>query len=272
MSPEHTSRPVAIVTGGGTGIGSATAAQLRQTGWDVAICGRRPRLLDEAAAATGALPIALDMSDEDSAGDLINAVVGKFGRVDGLVLNAAVAHAGRFMDTTDSLWRDMLETNLLGAARLTRAVLPHFDKTGGSIVGVASLAALRASSFMSGYAASKAGLGLMLQSVAVEFGHKGVRANLVCPGLIKTQMSATALMTVAQQRDITLDAAYETATQHVPARRAGHPSEIASVIAFLLSEGASYLTGAIIPIDGGASAVDVAALLYEQDHKTASIV
>ena len=266
MTTEVDSKPVAIVTGGGTGIGSATAVQLVQAGWDVAICGRRPHLLAETAAATGAFPIAVDMSDEDGAGQLVNSVTEKFGRVDGLVLNAAVAHAGRFMDTTDALWRDMLETNLLGAARLTRAVLPYFDSNGGSIVGVASLAALRASSFMSGYAASKAGLGLMLQSVAVEFGHKGVRANLVCPGLIKTQMSATALMTVAERRNITLEAAYQTATQHVPARRAGDPSEIASVIAFLLSDGASYLTGAIIPIDGGASAVDVAALLYENDH------
>ena len=228
------------------------------------------------------------MTDETGTDELVSTVMEKFGRIDGLVLNAAVAHAGRFMDTTDSRWREMLETNLVGAARLTRAVLPHFGQGGGSIVGVASLAALRASSFMSGYAASKAGLGLMLQSVAVEFGHQGIRANLVCPGLIKTQMSATALMTVAEQRDISLEAAYDTsatalmtiaeqrdisleadydtATQHVPARRAGDPAEVASVIAFLLSQGASYLTGAIIPIDGGASAVDVAALLYETDH------
>lgn len=266
MESETDARPVAIVTGGGTGIGSATAALLRSQGWEVVISGRRAQLLEETAQTTGAIPIALDMTDEEGADKLVNTVISQFGRVDGLVLNAAVAHAGRFMDTTDTLWREMLETNLLGAARLTRAVMPHFGPAGGSIVGVASLAALRASSFMSGYAASKAGLGLMLQSVAVEFGHRGVRANLVCPGLIKTQMSATALMTVAEQRAISLDAAYETATKHVPARRAGDPSEVASVIAFLLSQGASYLTGAIIPIDGGASAVDVAALLYENDH------
>lgn len=266
MPAANDSSPVAIVTGGGTGIGSATALQLREAGWNVAICGRRPQLLEETAAATGAYAIALDVTDEESADELVNAVVHKFGRVDGLVLNAAVAHSSRFMETTDPLWREMLETNLVGAARLTRAVLPHFDENGGSIVGVASLAALRASSFLSGYAASKAGLGLMLQSVAVEFGQKGVRANLVCPGLIKTQMSATALTSVAEQRDISLDDAYDIATRHVPARRAGDPTEVASVITFLLSPGASYLTGAIIPIDGGAAAVDVAALLYEHEH------
>ncbi|WP_262107488.1 SDR family NAD(P)-dependent oxidoreductase [Arthrobacter sp. Marseille-P9274] len=262
---ENSGWPVAIVTGGGTGIGAATAGLLSDSGWEVAICGRRASVLERVAADIGAHPIAVDMSRESSADEVVGAVLERFGRIDGVVLNAAIAHARRFSDTTDALWRDMLETNLVAAARLARTVIPHFPDGGGSIVGVASLAALRASSFLSGYAASKAGLGLMLQSVAVEYGKVGVRANLVCPGLVKTEMSASALMTVADRDDVPLEAAYDLATRHVPLRRAGAAAEIASVIAFLLSEGASYLTGAIIPIDGGASAVDVAALVYEDN-------
>jgi len=262
---ENQDKPVAIITGGGTGIGSATAALLTENGWNVVICGRRASLLQEVANDTGAHAITLDMNQESSADELVNSALDRFGRVDGLVLNAAVAHSAGFLDTGDSLWHEMLETNLLAAARLARTLIPHFPAEGGSIVGVASLAALRASSFLSGYAASKAGLGMMLQSIAVEFGHKGIRANLICPGLVKTAMSASALAPVAEREQFGLDGAYLEATRHVPLRRAAESAEIAEVIGFLLSNAASYLTGAIIPIDGGASAVDVAALIYENN-------
>ncbi|NUP73359.1 MAG: SDR family oxidoreductase [Sinomonas sp.] len=262
-------RPVAIVTGGGSGIGLATAKHLTDAGWDVAITGRRSVPLEEAAAKTGAHALVSDMRSASAGEEIVDAVMTRFGRIDGLVLNAAVSHAGHFEDITDSAWHDMLETNLIGAARLTRAALPHFSEEGASIVGVASLAALRASSFMSGYAASKAGLGLMLQSVAVEFGKRAVRANLVCPGLVRTEMSASALRTICDRDGITLEEAYRVATENVPLRRAAAPSEIASVIGFLLSKGSSYPTGAIIPIDGGASAVDVAALVYDDKSESA---
>ena len=265
-------RPVAIVTGGGSGLGLATAKHLNEAGWDVAISGRRPGLLEEAASQTGAHAIVADMRSASAPDEIVEAAMAQFGRIDGLVLNAAVSHAGHFEDITDSAWHDMLETNLIGAARLTRAALPHFSDEGASIVGVASLAALRASSFMSGYAASKAGLGLMLQSVAVEFGKRAVRANLICPGLVRTEMSASALRTICERDGISLDEAYGAATQNVPLRRAADPEEIASVIGFLLSKDASYLTGAIIPIDGGASAVDVAALVYDDKSDSALAV
>ncbi|MEV8273056.1 SDR family oxidoreductase [Microbacterium sp. NPDC077184] len=257
---------VALVSGGGTGIGAAITRSLRDVGWEVVVFGRRMDRLAEIAEATGAVPIAADVTDAVSPARVMAEVRERFGRLDALVLNAAVSRPGRFADLTDDDWRTMTDTNLVGAARLSRAALPALVETRGSIVGVASLAALRASSFMSGYAASKAGLGLMLQSIAVEYGKRGVRANLICPGLVRTDMSAESLALLADQRGIGLDDAFDLATANVPLRRAGTPEEIAGVVRFLVSADAGYLTGAVIPVDGGASAVDVAALVYESDH------
>ncbi|HKP08470.1 MAG TPA: SDR family oxidoreductase, partial [Microbacterium sp.] len=181
--------PVALVSGGGTGIGAAIARSLRDAGWNVGIFGRRADRLAEVSAATGAVPFTADVTDVDAPAQLVASMEDRFGRIDALVLNAAVSRPGRFADLSDEDWRVMTETNLISAARLTRACMPALVEARGSVVGVASLAALRASSFMSGYAASKAGLGLMLQSVAVEYGKRGVRANLICPGLVRTDMS-----------------------------------------------------------------------------------
>ena len=155
-------RRVAIVSGGGTGIGAAITRALRDAGWDVVIFGRRPHALSVVAEETGAVAITADVTDPAAADELLRTAVDRFGRLDALVLNAAVSRPGRFADLSDEDWRLMTETNLIGAARLTRACLPDLSKAEGVVVGVASLAVLRASSFMSGYAPSKARLGLML--------------------------------------------------------------------------------------------------------------
>ncbi|OJU70186.1 MAG: hypothetical protein BGO04_05610 [Microbacterium sp. 70-38] len=256
-------RRCAIVTGGGTGIGAATALELRQDGWDVVICGRRRAQIESVASDIGAEALAVDITADGGADRLVASTLEMFGRIDAVVLNAAIARGGSFAAQGDDVWREMLETNLIAAARLARAAMPALIDSRGSIVGIASLAALRASSLLSGYSASKAGLGLMLQSIAVEYGKYGVRANLLCPGLIRTEMSAASLTTVADAKGISLDEAYEIATRNVPLRRAAAASEVAGVARFMLSDAASYLTGAIIPVDGGASVVDVAALIYE---------
>lgn len=258
-------RPAALVTGGGSGIGAATARALTRHGWDVLICGRRREELDAVARETGASVLRVDITEPDAADALSSEMLDRYGRVDGLVLNAAIARGGPFARQDDGVWREMLDTNLVSAARLARACLPALSETKGSLVGIASLAALRASSLLSGYSATKAGLGLMLQSIAVEYGKSGVRSNMLCPGLIKTEMSAASLQTVANARGLTLDAAYREATRNVPLRRAADPDEVAEVVHFMLSPASSYITGAVIPVDGGASAVDVAALIYEPE-------
>lgn len=263
---ERSERPVALITGGGTGIGAASAKTLRDAGWNVVICGRRTEQLEAVAEATGAIALQSDIADEAAATALRDAVLERFGRLDGLVLNAAVVSAGPFASLDDAAWRLMLETNLVSAARLARTLLPLLVDSRGSILGVASLAALRVSGILSGYSASKAGLALLMQSIAYEYGRHGVRANLICPGLIATEMSAASLEAAGAARGLTLDEAYLEATKNVPLRRAAEPSEVSSVVRFLLSDEASYVTGAVLPVDGGASTVDVAALIYETEE------
>jgi NAD(P)-dependent dehydrogenase (short-subunit alcohol dehydrogenase family) len=253
-----------IVTGGGTGIGRACAIELAQAGWQVVIAGRRRELLDAVAAETGAHAVAADLSDEAECRALVQAAVDRFGGLDGLVLNAAASRAGAFAQLGREDWEVSLKTNVAGPADLIRASLPYLVASKGSIVAVASLAAIRASSFMSAYSASKAALALLIQSVAVEYGKKGVRANAICPGWVKTPMADKSMGVLMEARGLSLDEAYEVAAAAVPMRRASEPAEIATVVSFLLSPGASYINGAVIAVDGGASAVDVGALVYEE--------
>ena len=146
---------VVLVTGGGTGIGAAVTRALRAAGNEVAILGRRPEALASVAASTGAFDVACDVSDAGQVEAAVSAVASRFGRLDGLVLNAGVMLPGGVADLSLADWNALVSVNLTGAFLVARCALPHQLASRGAVVSVASVAALRASSEMGGYAVTR---------------------------------------------------------------------------------------------------------------------
>jgi meso-butanediol dehydrogenase / (S,S)-butanediol dehydrogenase / diacetyl reductase len=253
-----------IVTGGGTGIGAAVARLLTAGGDRVAIFGRRPGPLRAVAASTGAVDFGCDVSDAAQVDATVLAVVERFGGLDGLVLNAGIMRPGGVAELSLADWNALVAVNLTGAFLVARAALPHLLARRGAVVSVASSAALRASSGMGGYAATKAGLTMLTQSLAVEHAPEGLRANVVCPGWTVTEMADEEMAAFGASRGgLGIGDAYSLVTSLVPARRAARADEIAAVVAWLLSDAASYVNGAVIPVDGSGLAVDVGTLPYD---------
>jgi NAD(P)-dependent dehydrogenase (short-subunit alcohol dehydrogenase family) len=258
------SRPHAVlVTGGGSGIGAAVARRLTAAGGQVAICGRRAAALRAVAAETGALDLVCDVCDADAVAHLVESVTGAFGRLDGLVLNAGVMVPGGVPDLSPVDWSAMVSVNLTGAFLVARAALPHLLASRGAVVSVASIAALRAAGGMGGYAATKAGLAMLTQSLAVDHAHEWLRANVVCPGWTVTEMADEEMAAFGAARGLGVPEAYELVTALVPQRRPAHADEVAAVVAWLLSGESSYVNGAVIPVDGSAAAVDVGTMAFD---------
>jgi meso-butanediol dehydrogenase / (S,S)-butanediol dehydrogenase / diacetyl reductase len=261
--PMTTGRTV-LVTGGGSGIGAAVARALSGAGWRVAICGRRPGALRAVAAETGALDLVCDIADAGQVDQLIDAVVAAFGRLDGLVLNAGIIAPGGIAELSPQDFEAMVAVNLTGSFLVARAALPHLLASArGAVVSVASVAALRAASGMGGYATTKAGLAMLTQSLAVDHGHEGLRANVVCPGWTITEMADAEMAAFGGERGLAVPDAYRLVTALVPQRRPASADEVAAVISWLLSDAASYVNGAVIPVDGSAIAVDVGTVPFD---------
>ncbi|MGV9866873.1 SDR family NAD(P)-dependent oxidoreductase [Rhodococcus koreensis] len=257
LADREASGAVAIVTGGGSGIGAATAQSLTAAGWSVVICGRRAGALARVADATGAHPIVTDTTDKAAVARLVESTATRFGRLDGLVLNAGVVRPGPVGELSDSDWAAMVETNLTAPYRLLHTALPHLVRSSGAAVGVSSVSGLRASGGTPGYNATKAGLSMLLQSVAVDYGPRGVRANVVCPGWTRTEMADEEMAELGGERGLDAEQAYRLASALVPLPRPAYAAEVAATIAWLLSPAASYVNAAVLPVDGGHSAVDV---------------
>jgi meso-butanediol dehydrogenase/(S,S)-butanediol dehydrogenase/diacetyl reductase len=254
-----------LVTGGGTGIGAAVTRALSGQGQDVAVLGRRASVLRAIAAETGAMDVVCDISDSAAVSAAVAAVVAQFGGLDGLVLNAGVIAPGGIATLSEADWHQMVAVNLTGAFLVARAALPFLlaSSDGGSVVSVASVAALRAASEMGGYAATKAGLVMLTQSLAVDHAAEGLRANVVCPGWTVTEMADAEMAAFGAPRGLSVPDAYAKVTSLVPARRAASAAEVAAVVTWLLSDAASYVNGAVIPVDGAATAVDVGTLPFD---------
>jgi 3-oxoacyl-[acyl-carrier protein] reductase len=245
----------ALVTGASRGIGAATARALAADGWSVGINFRSDR--DGAESVAGsieeaggtAVALAADVADGEAADEMLERLTGELGPVLVLVNNAGMTADNLSMRLSDEDWSRVLDVNLTGAFRLTRAALgPMMRQRFGRVINVSSVVALRANPGQANYAASKAGLIAFTRTVAAEVARRGVTVNAVAPGLIETELTRgfTGNGAEGNGSSALLDA--------IPARRTGTPEEVAACIRFLASEEAGYVTGTVLPIDGGMSA------------------
>jgi meso-butanediol dehydrogenase / (S,S)-butanediol dehydrogenase / diacetyl reductase len=253
-------RPVLLVTGAGSGIGAATAALAASRGWQVVVCGRRREPLDAVASRTGATVRVVDVTGPGAVEELVASV---FGRLDSVVANAGVMAVGSVVDTRPDEWDAVLATNLTSVFLLARAAVPHLVTARGTFVGISSIAALRSSSSTAAYSTSKAGLIALMQSIARDFGPSGVRANVVCPGWVRTEMADAEMAEFGGPHGISVEQAYTAVTELVPQRRAGDPDEVAAAVMWLAGPESSYVTGATLVVDGGTILVDSGTVAFD---------
>jgi meso-butanediol dehydrogenase / (S,S)-butanediol dehydrogenase / diacetyl reductase len=259
-------RRTAVITGGGTGIGAATARRLHRDGTAVVLAGRRLEPLAALARELGDRALAVT-ADAGSAPDMARVLAvarERFGPVGILVANAGGPGGGTAADVTDAAWAESLRVNLSTCLVSARACLPDLIATGGVIVVVSSIAGLAASPESVGYVTAKHGLIGLARSMARDFGPQGVRVNVVCPGWVRTPMADEEMDQLVRLRGLaSRDAAYALATAQVPLRRPAGPDEVAGAIAFLVSADASAVSGAVLTVDCGATAVDLPTTAYD---------
>jgi meso-butanediol dehydrogenase/(S,S)-butanediol dehydrogenase/diacetyl reductase len=248
----------ALVTGAGTGIGAAVAQRLSDDGFALVLSGRRREPLEQVAAGLEhAVVVPGDVGQPANADALAAAAREAFGGLDAVVLNAGIGHSAPAGEESVEGWERTIRVNLTGAFLVARGVLPLLVERRGAVVGIASVNAMRAGPGWASYCASKAGLVMLCQTIANDYGPTGVRSNAVCPGWVRTPMGDVDMDGLAAARGVDREGAYGLAHQHVPLRRPAEPGEVAAVVSFLCSAEASYVSGAALPVDGGAAVVDV---------------
>ena len=258
---------VAIVSGGGTGIGAATARVFAREGAKVVVTGRRAEPLEAVAAEIDGLAVAGDTSDDDHVRAAVAEARDAFGGLDIVVANAGLGFGGAAADVDDERWQQTLDVNLTGAFRLARAAIPSLvEGGGGSIVLVSSVSALVSGTDGAAYVTSKAAMLGLARSIAVDYGPSGIRANALCPGWVETPMGDGSMETLMTQHGISLGEAYRLVTQHIPLRRPATADEIAACCLFLASEESSIVTGTTLVADGGGLAVDLTEVAWQQER------
>jgi len=253
---------VALITGGGTGLGTAIAQRFVKEGAKVVISGRRKEKL-EAVAKTmpkgSVVVVQGDVTKTEDAKRMVDAAV-KLGngKIDVLVNNAAHDIKGNVVDLKPEEWRQVIDINLTGPYILMREALPHMMKAKyGSIINIASLGGTRCLPVCPAYCTSKAGLIMLTQQVALDYGKYNIRVNAVCPGGIDTELLDEMIIPLSKKVGKTKQDGLDYFSKDVPLRRVSKPEEITGICVYLASDESTFMTGSALLIDGGAAIVDV---------------
>jgi dihydroanticapsin dehydrogenase len=240
---------VAIVTGGSRGIGKATAKMFVQEGANVTITAKDPERLEKAAKDIGGVySVPGDIRNENDVQNVVKKTVDKFGRIDILVNNAGVfPQVKPLHQISEEEWNEVIDVNLTGPFRFTRAVIPFMEKNGGSIINISSDAGLKAFENFEAdaYTASKGALVLLTKAWAIEYAKSKIRVNCVCPGMVETDMTKPYLDS---------ESARQIAAAEHPLGRIGTVDDVTKAILYFASDDSSWTTGAILALDGGLSA------------------
>lgn len=240
-----------LVTGAASGIGRATAIRLAAEGAQLLCADRNLAGVEETVAMLGGAGVAwlLDVVDPQACNAAVAETIARFGRIDALANVAGIGGFGHAADIDDASWRRLLDVNLTGVFQMMRAALPHLTAVRGNIVNIASAAGLVGVPYGVAYAASKSGVVGLTKSVAVEYATRGVRVNAVCPGAVDTPLIAGGFDAV-EGLEMHL---FERLTPLLGAM--ARPEDIAAAVAFLASDDARFVTGAMLSVDGGQTAI-----------------
>ncbi len=242
---------VALVTGASSGIGAAIAISFADAGWEVMAAGRDEGRLEEVADVSDRIAIwSGELSESDECDELVADTIDEFGSIDCLVNSAGILLRGDALETSDDDWRDIMTINLDVPFYMSRAALPHLQKSQGSIINLSSYWGLQAGQRAVAYCTSKGALNMLTKAMAKDVASGGVRVNAICPGGVDTPMLATA----AEDAEQEVDEFLQEIAEHSPNGRIATPEDIAALVLFLASDAASHITGTAIPVDGGLSA------------------
>ena len=238
----------AIITGGGTGIGLATARAFYQEGAKIILFGRRKEKLEKAVEQLGGSAIIVqgDMTNNNDLDQLINETLHNFQKIDILVNNAGLFNGSPLHEISDSQWDEIMDINIRSVFQLTRRVLPAMlSQKYGSIIHISSILGLIAVPQVAAYNVSKGALNQFSRSIAVEYGSSGIRSNSICPGLIATDMTADLMKDADLMKEW---------SKEYPIGRFGKPEDVANACLYLASDESSFVTGITLPVDGGFTA------------------
>jgi NAD(P)-dependent dehydrogenase (short-subunit alcohol dehydrogenase family) len=230
-------------------------------GAKVCISGRRKQMLDKVAQSLPSGTVTTcsgDVSKDADVARMVGAAVAFGGKLDVLVNNAAISSQVPVADLSREEWQKVFDVNLTGPFLLMKAAIPHMIKGGGgSIINIASVGGLRCLSGFPAYCSSKAGLIMLTQQAALDYGRHNIRCNAICPGGIKTEMSEKEFGQLGKMLGMETDSFFGMISKALPLRRFGQPPEIGGICTFLASDDSSFMTGAALVIDAGTAVVDV---------------